>query len=122
MTQVTVTYSYNYDKDKIEKLESDSNVSIISKRTVIGDTIHMLPLHVELHPSYLMYNVTYTYKTKLNQSPRQDTLTPTSLGVRVPKTRGGTDEFIRAFWINGKPKCRIGYSYDFNRKMCRLIK
>jgi len=57
----------------------------------------------------------------IEKSPRQDTLT-SSPGVRVPKTRGGTDEFIRAFWIKGKPKCRKGYRYDFNKKMCRLIK
>ena len=42
------------------------------------------------------------------QSPRQDTR------PRVPKTRGDTDEFISAFWINGKPKCRSGYTYDFS--------
>ncbi len=57
----------------------------------------------------------------VTQSPRQDTLMPTP-GMRVPKTRGGTDEFIRAFWVKGKPKCRKGYRYDFNKKMCRLIK
>lgn len=51
------------------------------------------------------------------QSPRQDTLSKS----RVPKTRGGTDEFISAFWINGKPKCRSGYIYDFRRKMCRRV-
>ena len=58
------------------------------------------------------------------KSPRQDTLTSSnevSFG-RVPKTRGGTDDFISAFWVNGKPKCRKGYRYDFSRKMCRLIK
>ncbi len=54
----------------------------------------------------------------VSQSPRQDTL---SVPRRVPKTRGDTDEFIRAFWINGKPKCRKGYSYDFKRKMCRRL-
>lgn len=52
----------------------------------------------------------------VEESPRQDTR------PRVPKTRGGTDEFISAFWIKGKPKCREGYRYDFNKKMCRLIK
>jgi len=57
----------------------------------------------------------------ITQSPRQDTLASTPV-ARVPKTRGGTDEFISAFWVNGKPKCRKGYRYDFNRKMCRLIK
>ena len=52
----------------------------------------------------------------VEESPRQDTR------PRVPKTRGGTYEFISAFWISGKPKCRKGYRYDFNKKMCRLIK
>ena len=57
------------------------------------------------------------------QSPRQDTLSLQPLQFRrVPKTRGGTDEFIRAFWDNGKPKCRKGYRYDFTRKMCRLVR
>jgi hypothetical protein len=59
---------------------------------------------------------------KVTQSPRQDA-TSTLIGVgQGPKTRGGTDEFIRAFWVKGKPKCRKGYRYDFNKKMCRLIK
>jgi hypothetical protein len=58
---------------------------------------------------------------KPSESPSQDTLTKDHL-VRVPKTLGDTNEFIRAFWINGKPKCRDGYRYDFRRKMCRLIK
>ena len=55
------------------------------------------------------------------ESPRQDATSASKAG-QGPKTRGGTDEFISAFWVNGKPKCRIGYRYDFNRKMCRLIK
>lgn len=121
MSQVTVTYSHNYEKDKIESLESDPNVEILSRKTEIGDTIHLLPLHLEPSPAYLMYNTTYTYRIIPKQSPRQDTLTPTSPGVRVPKTRGDTDEFISAFWIKGKPKCRIGYKYDFRRKMCRRL-
>lgn len=53
-----------------------------------------------------------------SQSPRQDMLSK----PRIPKTRGGTDEFISAFWVAGKPKCRKGYRYDFRRKMCRLVK
>jgi len=121
LSTVTVTYSHNYDKDKIEALESDPNVEIISRKTEIFDTVHILPLHLEPNPAYLMYNTTYTYRIipKI-QSPRQDTLTSTP-DVRVPKTRGGTDEFIRAFWIKGKPKCRIGYKYDFRRQMCRRL-
>ena len=53
------------------------------------------------------------------KSPSQDTLssTPKSPG-RVPKTLGDTNEFISAFWVKGKPKCRKGYRYDFKRKMC----
>ena len=57
----------------------------------------------------------------VERSPRQDATSAPRAG-QGPKTRGGTDEFISAFWVNGKPKCRIGYRYDFNRKMCRLIK
>ena len=123
MKEVTVTYSHNYEKDKIVALESDSNVEIISRNTVVGDTIHVLPLHLEPNPAYLMYNTTYTYRIIPDiQSPRQDALTPgNSSRSRGPRTRGDTDEFISAFWVNGKPKCRMGYTYDFRRKMCRRI-
>ncbi len=54
----------------------------------------------------------------IKRSPRQDTL---SVPRRVPKTRGDTNEFISAFWVKGKPKCRKGYTYDFKRKMCRRL-
>jgi len=57
----------------------------------------------------------------VKESPRQDATSAFRAG-QGPKTRGGTDEFISAFWVNGKPKCRKGYRYDFSRKMCRLIK
>ena len=67
----------------------------------------------------------YTGKSRrtifVTQSPRQDATSVLGTG-QGPKTRGGTDEFIRAFWINGKPKCRNGYTYDFTRKMCRLVR
>ena len=56
----------------------------------------------------------------IEQSPSQD-MTSARAG-QIPRTLGDTDEFISAFWINGKPKCREGYRYDFRRKMCRLIK
>ena len=55
------------------------------------------------------------------ESPRQDATSVVKAG-QGPKTRGGTDEFISAFWVNGKPKCRSGYAYDFRRKMCRRLK
>ena len=60
---------------------------------------------------------------KISESPSQDTLTGIFRNSsRVPKTLGGTNEFINAFWVKGKPKCAKGYRYDFSRKMCRLIK
>jgi len=57
----------------------------------------------------------------VKESPRQDATSADKAG-QGPKTRGGTNEFIRAFWFNGKPKCKTGYRYDFNKKMCRMIK
>lgn len=60
---------------------------------------------------------------KPSESPSQDALSRRSTSPgRGPKTLGDTNEFISAFWVNGKPKCRKGYRYDFRRKMCRLIK
>jgi hypothetical protein len=116
----TVSYYHNYDKDKIDRLESDLSIQIISRETSAADTTVLLPLHLEPQPAYLLYYTTYTYRVK---SPSQDALSgrSTSSG-RGPKTLGDTNEFISAFWINGKPKCRKGYRYDFRRKMCRLIK
>ncbi len=56
------------------------------------------------------------------KSPSQDTLSRRSTSFRrVPKTLGDTNEFISAFWVKGKPKCRKGYTYDFKRKMCRRL-
>ena len=122
MEKVTVTYSHNYQKDKIDALESDPNVEIINRKTWVGDTLYLMPLHKEPHPSYLMYNTTYTYRIipKI-QSPRQDATSVVKTG-QGPKTRGDTNEFISAFWVKAKPKCKRGYRYDFSRKMCRLIK
>jgi len=57
----------------------------------------------------------------VKESPRQDATSVVKAG-QGPKKRGGTNEFISAFWVNGKPKCRKGYRYDFSSKMCRLIK
>lgn len=57
----------------------------------------------------------------IDKSPSQDMTSAFGAG-QIPKTLGDTNEFISAFWVNGKPKCRKGYRYDFRRKMCRLIK
>lgn len=123
MAEQTVVLYHNYDQEKIKALENDPNKKIISKKTDIYDTLYMMPLHMEPHPSFLMYRTTYVYVniSPKQQSPRQDATSAAKAG-QGPKTRGDTDEFIRAFWINGKPKCRRGYRYDFRRKMCRLIK
>ena len=56
-----------------------------------------------------------------DKSPRQHVTSGFRPG-QTAKMRGDTDEFISAFWINGKPKCREGYRYDFRRKLCRRIK
>lgn len=37
--------------------------------------------------------------------------TKSSRGVKSPQT-------LKPFWRNGKPKCRVGYRYDFKRKLC----
>jgi hypothetical protein len=118
----TVSYYHNYDKDKIDRLESDPSIQIISRETLAADTTVLLPLHLEPQPAYLLYYTTYTYRVK---SPSEDALMkepafPGSFN-RGPKTLGDTNEFISAFWVNGKPKCRQGYRYDFRRKMCRRI-
>ena len=122
MAEQTVVMYHNYDADKMKALEEDPNKKIISRKIEAYDTVHLLPLHMDPKADFMLYRTTYVYvNIKPKESPRQDTLTPTTPGVRVPKTRGDTDEFIRAFWINGKPKCRRGYSYDFRRKMCRRL-
>ena len=60
--------------------------------------------------------------TVYKESPSQDALSRRSTSPgRGPKTLGDTNEFISAFWVKGKPKCRKGYTYDFRRKMCRRI-
>ena len=122
MAEQTVVMYHNYDADKMEALENDPTKKIISRRVEAYDTVHLLPLYMDPKANFMLYRTTFVYvNIKPKQSPRQDTLTPTP-GVRVPKTRGDTNEFISAFWISGKPKCRKGYRYDFNKKMCRLIK
>jgi hypothetical protein len=58
-------------------------------------------------------------------SPGQDMTSTPGVG-QIPKTPGGTKssragvtaQTLKAFWSNGKPKCRKGYRYDFKRKMC----
>ena len=120
----TVVYYHNYDQKKIKDLENNPNIIIVKRDTEAYDTSVQLSPFMEPHHSYIMYRTTFSYRAVPTavQSPRQDTLMSNSPGMRVPKTRGGTDEFISAFWIRGKPKCRKGYRYDFNKKMCRLIK
>ncbi len=114
---------HNYDAEEMKALENDPNKKIISKKVEAYDTVHMLPLHMDPKANFMLYRTTYVYVDIIpKQSSRQDTLASVSSGARVPKTRGDTNEFINAFWINSKPKCRKGYRYDFKKKMCRIIK
>ena len=123
MVQHGKTLIYPYDKEEMEMLEENPNIQIVSKTTDSYDTVYLLPLHLDPKSQYIQYRVTYVYNDIISkQSPRQDLKTSTSSRASRPKTRGDTNEFISAFWVNGKPKCRKGYRYDFSRKMCRLIK
>jgi len=120
--QQTVVMYQNYDADKMEALENDPTKKIISKRVEAYDTVHLLPLHLDPKSNFMLYRTTYIYiDVKPKESPRQDATSVVKAG-QGPKTRGDTDEFISVFWVKGKPKCRKGYRYDFNKKMCRLIK
>ncbi len=119
----TVTYYHNYDRKQMEALENDPNKVIISRKVDTYDTVHMLPLHLDPKANYMLYRTTYSYyDIEKTESPSQHPKTSTSSRFSRAKTLGDTNEFISAFWINGKPKCRTGYRYDFSSKMCRLIK
>ena len=72
-------------------------------------------------PFVIRYKKVRKSRVIKSKSPSQDMTSVTRAG-QIPKTLGDTNEFISAFWVNGKPKCRQGYRYDFRRKMCRLIK
>ncbi len=121
----TVVYYHNYDQQKIKDLENNPNIIIVKRDTEAYDTSVQLSPFMEPHHSYIMYRTTFSYRvvSKPTQSPSQDALTlGNSFRSRGPKTLGDTSKFTSAFWVNGKPKCRKGYRYDFNKKMCRLIK
>jgi hypothetical protein len=117
--------SQTADADKIRELENDPNIVIHERRTEAFDTAFLTPVHIEPSFGAMRYRTTYVYEVvKPNKkSSSQDALSrrSTSSG-RAPRTLDDTNEFISAFWVNGKPKCRKGYRYDFRRKMCRLIK
>ena len=123
MARQTVVLTHGMDDVKIREIEDNPDIVIYERRTDAYDTVHLLPLHLEPNPAYLRYRTTYVYEVvkPKRESPRQDATSADKAG-QGPKTRGDTDEFINAFWFNGKPKCRTGYRYDFNKKMCRLIK
>ena len=102
-----------------------------AKRTFTLVDMDFYPVDIYRLPRVRSSRVLHTYRSGfgrrsqpvVNQSLRQDALTTgNSSSTRGPKTRSDTNEFIRAFWVNGEPKCREGYRYDFSRKMCRLIK
>jgi len=88
------------------------------------DPLYMSPLATDPTSTVgnYRYRTTITYRIVPRQSPSQHPKTFTPGRASRAKTLGDTNEFISAFWVNGKPKCRSGYRYDFSRKMCRLIK
>ncbi len=96
--------------------------TIKSERYPLGLLQPLLPLDPNIAPVATRVRTRTRGNIRRTKSPRQDTLSRRSTSSRrVPKTRGDTNEFIRAFWVKGKPKCRKGYTYDFRRKMCRRI-
>jgi len=119
----TIVLSHGTDDEKIRELENNPNIIIHERRTDGYDTVHQLPLHIDPNFKYMRYRTTYVYEViPEKKSPSQHPKKRGSVPVSRAKTLGDTDEFISAFWINGKPKCREGYRYDFISKMCRLIK
>ena len=108
------------DDDDTINIESERYpVDLISWNPTLDPQSTGAPVHTRVRTT--RYRNIIRRRMYVEQSPRQDTLA-SNFGARVPKTRGGTNEFISAFWVKGKPKCRKGYRYDFNKKMCRLIK
>ncbi len=123
MARQTIVLSHGTDDEKIRELENNPNIIIHERRTGGYDTLHMLPLHLDPNFGYMRYRTTYVYEViPESKSPSQHPKTSNSIRASRAKTLGDTNEFIGAFWINGKPKCRTGYRYDFIKKMCRIIK
>ncbi len=78
----------------------------------------------------------------IHESPRerylesltQDEKPGISMPLVKPKTVSGNNKPLRPdsktssgqtskpFWVNGKPKCKKGFRYDFKRKLCVKIK
>ena len=60
--------------------------------------------------------------TGSSKSSVQDRKSGRSRSSVLPKTADGNKKFLSAYWVKGKPKCKKGYTYDFRRKMCVLVR
>ena len=108
---------YDDDEDRVEITSDRYPIDFVSGSPMTDPNIAPVATRVRVKR--------YTGRIRISRpvtekSPSQDMTLP--MGRQIPKTLGDTNEFISAFWVNGKPKCRRGYRYDFRRKMCRLIK
>ncbi len=68
---------------------------------------------------------------QLTQSRSQDeksrpsgrSVKPKTLRGNIKPSRPGSPGLTsKPFWVNGKPKCKKGFRYDFKRKLCVKIK
>jgi hypothetical protein len=57
-----------------------------------------------------------------SKSTSQDKKSGRSRSSVLPKTGVGNFRSRRPYWVNGKPKCKSGFRYDFKRKLCVKIK
>ena len=126
--ETIVIWHGDFDSEvtRVKGAIEDNPRYVLVDEDIVGpyDPLYLSPLStdpVATVGSY-RYKTTITYRIVAKQSPSQHPKTSTSSRASRAKTLGDTNEFISAFWINGKPKCRKGYRYDFSRKMCRLIK
>ena len=110
---------YDDDEDRVEITSDRYLIDFVSGSPMTDPNIAPVATRVQVKR--------YTGRIRISRpasekSPSQDMTLSGSPGRQIPKTLGDTNEFISAFWVNGKPKCRKGYRYDFSRRMCRLIK
>jgi hypothetical protein len=67
-------------------------------------------------------SVTRTRRSGGKQSTVQDKKSGRSRSSVLPKTAVGNSSTRKPFWVNGKPKCKSGFRYDFKRRLCIKIK
>jgi len=72
-------------------------------------------------------HVTRNYETIIRisgppKSTSQDKKSGRSRSSVLPKTDVGNFSTRNPYWVNGKPKCKSGFRYDFKRRLCIKIK